>query len=164
MTLAVLSGIAYGGVLAYTLVYEPPVAGVDAVVGGIGAAFLLIVLVRSTVELLPWALGVLGVAYAIAIATHGSGVDEGAPFVGAGLLLCGELAAWSVDERVRVRAERAVLVGRTTAVAALALTGALAGGLVLSLAAAPLGHGLAWTFLGTAAAVAIMAIATRLGR
>jgi hypothetical protein len=164
VTLASLSLLVYGVVLAYALAREPAVASIVALLGGVGAFLLMLVLVRRATELLPWTLALLGVAYAIAIAARGSGVDEGAPLVGAGLLLCGELAAWSADERRQIRAERSVVVARGTSVIVLALAGLLAGGLVLALAVAPVGGGLAWTFLGAAAAVAVVGIAARLGR
>lgn len=131
-------------------------------IGGLGAALLLLVLLRGVEELLPWALGVLGVIYAIVILTRHSGVDEGAPLVGAGLLLCGELAAWSLEERPPIRAEHAVVFARSTAVAALAIAGVAVSGIVVAVAAAPFGGGLAWTSLGALAVVLIVAIVARL--
>ncbi len=67
---------------------------------------------RRADDVLPWALVLAGVAYAVPLFVRGRGVDEGAPLVAAGLLLCGELAAWSFDERWAIRAERAVVLAR----------------------------------------------------
>lgn len=125
---------------------------------------LAFVLVRGQDELLGSALGLAGIGYAAAIVVHGSGVDAAAPLVGAGLLLCGELAAWSLDERVTVAAGRPFLLVRAAAVAALAGAGLAVGALVVSLAAAPVGSGLAWTVLGAAAAVLVVALAARVAR
>jgi hypothetical protein len=161
VTLALASALAYAGVFAYVLVREAPLAPVLAAVGGIGALSLLGLLVRGAEELLPWALGLLGAAYAIAIAARGAGVDEGAPLVAVALLLCGELAAWSLDERARIHAERRVVVLRATAVFALALAGIGASALVIGLAAARLGGGLAWTAAGAVAAVLVLAVVAR---
>ena len=70
------------------------------------------------------------------------------------LLLCGELAAWSVDERLRDRAPSHELTWRRgMAVAALALAGLAVATLVVALSAVPPSHGLGWTVLGAAAAV-----------
>jgi hypothetical protein len=114
--------------------------------------------------MLPWPILLIGVAYAIPLFVRGRGIDEGAPLVGAGLLLSAELAAWSFDERWKIRAERAVLVARGVAVALLVLGALAASALVLALAAAPIGGGLAWTVLGAAAAVVVVGLAARLGR
>jgi hypothetical protein len=148
-------------VVAYAATRQPPIAIVAVLLGGVGALMFLFVLVRQVDELLPWSLALVGVAYTIAILARGSGVDEGAPLVGVALLLCAELATWSLDERRAIAAERAVVVARATALAVLAIAGLGVGALVLALAAAPVGGGLAWTALGAAAAVLVVAIAAR---
>jgi len=81
-----------------------------------------------------------------------------------GLLLCGELAAWSVDERLRISAERAVRRARAVALGALAFGSLALAALVVALAAAPAGSGLAWTVLGAAGTVAVVGLAVRLAR
>jgi hypothetical protein len=154
----------YAGVLAYVTTRQPPIASLLGTVGGIGALLLVLVLVRRWDELLPWAIVVLAVSYTVAIEAHGAAIDEAAPLVGAGLLLCGELAAWSIDERFTIAAERAVVASRAVAVGLLTLAGLAVSAVVLSLAAAPVGGGLGWTFLGTAAAVLVVALAVHLAR
>jgi hypothetical protein len=164
VTLALLSATAYAGVAAYATTRQPPIASILVTVGGLGALLLCLVLVLRWDELLPWALLLLAGAYTVAIAARGGEIDEAAPLVGAGLLLCGELAAWSIDERFRIAAERAVVASRAVAVALLTLAGLAVSAVVLSLAAAPVGGGLGWTFLGAAASVLVVALAVRLAR
>jgi hypothetical protein len=125
---------------------------------------LLFALLRRADDVMPWSIVLLGIAYAIPLFVRGRGIDEAAPLVGAGLLLCNELAAWSFDERWRIRAERAVVVARGMSVALLVLAGLGASVLVLALAAAPIGGGLGWTVLGAAAAVIVVGLAARLSR
>jgi len=156
----------YGGVFAYALVreHERTAAPVTAALGGGGALLLLLVLRRADADLLVWPLGLLGVGYAVAIAVRGSGLDEGAPFVAAGLLLCGELAAWSMDERFGIRADRAVVVARAVGVGALVFAGLAVAALVVALSATSAGGGLAWTVLGSIAAVGVVALGVAVAR
>jgi len=119
---------------------------------------------RGGIELVVWPLGLLGTAYAIAIVVHGSSVDAAAPLVAAGLLLCGELAAWSLDERFAISAEAAVVAARATGLALLTLAGLGVSALVVALAAAPAGSSLAWTVVGSLAAVAAVGLGVALAR
>jgi len=153
--------VLYAAVVAYAASRKPPIAIVALALGAMGALMLLAVLVRRIDELLPASLALVGIAYAIEILARGSGVDDGAPLVGVALLLCAELATWSLDERWTIKAESAVVLARGTALAALALTGLGVGALVLALAAAPVGGGLVWTVLGAAATMLVVAVATR---
>ena len=133
-----------------------------------GAVLVLHVLVlalwRGLEELLPAAMVCLGGAYTAAAITHGASVDERAPLVAAGLLLCCELAAWSLDERPWSAAERAVVRARAAALAALVGGALAAAALVVAVAAAPAGRGLEWTAAGAASAVLVVALAIRAGR
>jgi hypothetical protein len=159
-----LSAIVYAGVLAYVCTRDARLVPVTTAVGGLGCVLLLFALLRHVDDAVPWAIVLLAGAYAIPLFVRGNGIDEGAPLVGAGLLLCSELAVWSFDERWRIKAERAVVIARGTAVALLVLAGLGASALVLALAAAPIGGGLAWTVLGAAAAVVVVGLAARLSR
>lgn len=161
MTLAAVSAALYAAVVVYAATRKPPIAVVAIGLGAIGGLLLLTALVRRVDELLPASLAFVGIVYAIEILARGSGVDDRAPLVGVALLLCAELATWSLDERWSIKAERAVVVARATAVAALALAGLGVGALVLALAAAPVGGGLLWTVLGAAATLLVVAIAAR---
>jgi hypothetical protein len=150
--------------VVYAATREATVAPVIGSVGVLGGVMLAFVLVRGHDDLLGWALAVAGIAYTLAIVVHGTHVDETAPLIGAGLLLCGELATWSLDERWRIAADRGLTLARAAAVAALGLAGLAAGALVVSLAAAPVGRGLGWTVLGAVAAVAAVGVSVRLSR
>jgi len=158
-----VSALAYAGVLAYAIAREPAFAAAIAGIGGIGALLLVFVLMGSE-ELLPWTLACLGGAYALSLVAHGSAIDPRAPLVALGLFMCGELASWSLQERYARATPRAITAARAVAVAALALAGLVAAALVLSISAVPAGNGLAWTVLGAAAAVAILAVAVRLAQ
>jgi hypothetical protein len=151
-------------VLGYACTREPALALLVGGIGAIGGVLLAWVLVRGATDLLVWALLCLGAGYVVAIVVHGSGVDGGAPLVATGLLLCAELATWSLDERHRMAVDRAVVLGRASALGALALGGLVAAALVVGLAAAPGGAGLVWTLLGAGASVLAVGVAARLAR
>jgi hypothetical protein len=150
-------------VLVYATTREPKLAFAILGIGSIGAVLLAFVLVRRMDELLLWALIPLGVAYTVSLVAHGSSVDGGAPLVAAGLLICAELAAWSLDERHSIAADRTVVAARITALGALVASGIAASGLVVALSLAP-GSGLAWTVLGALASVVLVGLAVRLAQ
>ncbi len=145
--------LAYAGVLAYAVARASQVGGLVAAVGAVGAVLLAAVLLRGMQELLVWALVLLGAAYTLSLAVSGRAVDEAAPLVAVALLLAGELAAWSLDERWQIAAEAAVVRRRAVALGLLAAAGLGAASLVIAVAAAPAGRGLAWTTLGALGAV-----------
>jgi hypothetical protein len=151
-------------VLAYAAARSPGLAGLLVALGLLGGVLLLAVLVRGFEELLPWALAPLGLVYAISLFVGGGGIDEAAPLVATVLLLCGELAAWSLDARWRIRADEGVVLRRAAALAALALAGLVASAAVVAAAVAPAGSGLAWTTLGAASAVGVVGVAVALLR
>ena len=93
-----------------------------------------------------------GGTYVGAVASTGHRIDATAPLV-ALLLLCGELSAWSVDERWGIRGEAQLAWRRGGGVAVVALAGLAVAALVVALSAVPSNHGLAWTVAGAAAAV-----------
>jgi hypothetical protein len=151
-------------VLAYAVWRAGDLRGLAAAIGVLGAVFLASVLVRGVQELLSWSLVVLAGAYAVSIGVHGGSVDEAVPLVAVALLLCGELAAWSLDERVPIAAEPGVLARRATAIGALAGAGLVASAAVVAIAAAPAGNGLGWTAIGAAAAVGAVGIGVVVAR
>jgi hypothetical protein len=99
------------------------------------------------------ALFVAGGTYASAVAAFGPRIDASAPLVAVLLLLCGELSAWSVDERWEIRGAPRLAWRRGGAIAVLALAGFAVATLVVALSAVPSSHGLALTVAGAAAAV-----------
>jgi len=143
---------AYGGVVADAFVRGSSVRPELAAGAGLGALLLVVALARGGV-ILGAALGVAGATYVGATVAAGGNVDATAPLVGVLLLLCGELAAWSLDERLPIRSDESLAWHRGAAVGALALAGLTAAALVIALAAAPPGRGLAWTLAGAVAAV-----------
>ena len=150
--------------LAYEVARSSKALPATGPLGGAGALVLVFLLVRARAELVAWPPAVLGVAYAVELVIRGPRVDDAAPLVAVGLLLCGELAAWSIDERLPVAVEWAVTRARAVALGALAFGSLAVAALVVSLAAAPAGGGLAWTVLGAASAVAVVTLAVRLAR
>ena len=157
-----LSAAAYGGVLAWTCLLAPKFTPVTLFLGGVGALLLALVLVRGLDDLLGSSLLLLGACYVVAIFVGRHPLDEAAPLVGGALLLCSELATWSLEERHAVAASRALRLARARAVSLLVFAGLGAGALVLVAANSPLGGGLIWTMLGAGAAVFAVAIAARL--
>jgi hypothetical protein len=69
------------------------------------------------------------------------------------LLLCGELTAWSLDDRLPARADPQLAFRRGVALTALALASLAVAALVVALSAVPASHGLLWTLAGAVAAV-----------
>lgn len=100
---------------------------------------------------------------AFLVAEHGR-VDATAPLVATLLLLCGELAAWSLDERWEIRADDGPAWRRGVALAILALAGLTVSALLVALSAVPSSHGLAWTVAGAAAAVGAAGIGVWVAR
>jgi hypothetical protein len=94
-----------------------------------------------------------GATYVAAVASAGGGVDASAPLVAVLLLLCGELSAWSIDERLSISAEPQLAWRRGAAVSTLALAGLAVAALLVALSAVPSNHGLGWTVLGAVAAL-----------
>ena len=139
--------------LADALVRAP--SPVVAFVPGLalGALLLLVALVFGG-RGLGAALFLAGATYVAAVAAAGGGADASAPLVAVLLLLCGELTAWSLDERLEIKAEPVLARRRAAAITTLGLSGLGVAALVVALSAAGPNHGLGWTVLGAAAAVA----------
>lgn len=161
MTAAALATAAYGGVLAVAFTRDGSVAAELAPGAALGTLFLLFALARGGV-LLGFALWLAGASYVAGIVAAGHAVDATAPVVALLLLLCGELAAWSLDERPRILAGDLLEWRRGAALGGLALAGLVVSALILALSAVPAGHGLFWTALGAAAAVGVAGTAAAL--
>jgi hypothetical protein len=150
--LAVGAAAAYGVVLLEALVRAPsPVAAF--LPGAVLGAVLLVAALLFRGRGVGAALFVGAATYIAAVAAAGDHTDASAPLVAVLLLLCGELAAWSVDERLEIRPEPQLVWRRGTAITVLALAGLAVAVLVVALSAVPSSHGLALTMLGAAAAV-----------
>jgi hypothetical protein len=151
-------------VLAWSCVLAPKAIWLVALLGGAGGLMLLAVLARGYEDLLGSSILLLGAAYVVALYAGTHVLDEAAPLVAAGLLACAELANWSLEEQLPVRADRGLLVARARAVGILVGAGLAAAALVLAVTAAPVGGGLVWTVLGAAAAVVALAVVAVLAR
>jgi hypothetical protein len=143
---------AYGGVLALALARAGSAAEALAPGAALGLALLMLALVRGGGTLGP-ALLLGGATYVAFLVAKHDRVDGAAALVAALLLLCGELTAWSLDERWEIRADRELPWRRGTALGVLALAGLAVAALLVALSAVPASHGLAWTVAGAAAAV-----------
>jgi hypothetical protein len=159
VTLAAFSAAAYGGVLVWACLLSTRVLPLTLFVGGAGALLLGLVLSRGHDELLGSALLLLGAAYILGLLVGHHSLDQAAPLVGAALLVCAELATWSLELRFRVALEPALRLQRVRAVGLLVFAGLAAASLVLVAAATSIGGGLAWSILGSAAAVGAIALA-----
>jgi hypothetical protein len=109
-----------------------------------------------------WLGGATYVAFAVSTEHHR--VEPTAPLVAVLLLLCGELATWSIEERRRIRVDASLVWRRGAGVFALALTSLIAATLVVALSAVPSSHGLGLTVAGAAAAVAAACIGMGVAR
>jgi len=105
-----------------------------------------------------------GGTYVAFLVVYHPGIDPAAPLIAVLLLLSGELAAWSLDERWPIDEDRRLFRRRGVAVGVLALAGLFLATLAIALNAAPATHGLHWTILGAFAAVAAAGTAMTLVR
>ena len=142
----------YGGAVAIALLRAGGHATALAPGAVLGAVFLIVALLENGRGLgLCLCLG--GGTYVAFLALGHHRIDGAAPLVAVLLLLCGELSAWSLEERVPMRADAGLVWRRAGAIGLLAL-----GGLVLAtllvLTAGSAAHGLGWTVVGAVAAVA----------
>ena len=110
------------------------------------------------------ALFLAGATYVAFLVADHDRVDATAPLVATLLLLCGELTAWSLDERWEIRAADGLAWRRGGALALLALAGLGVSALLVALSAVPSSHGLAWTVAGAAAAVGAAGIGVWVAR
>jgi hypothetical protein len=125
------------------------------------AAVALVVLVAALVlgwsPLVPVAIALGGGTYGIQLALDDGALDTSAPVVGAALVLVGELAYWSLEERERVPGDPGDGLRHTSFVALLAISTLVVGALLLALVDAVRAESLALDVLGAAAAAAILA-------
>jgi hypothetical protein len=142
--------VALSAALGATVALEAEPTG-PVVAGAAGAVLLVwLALVTWRTAPIPLALGLLGAVYAIPVGDRAIP----APVYGAGLLLCAELAYWSLESRVAHTVYGDVVTPRLLAVAGVAAASIPAGALALLAADAGLGRSPALT---AAAALAIAA-------
>ena len=125
-------------------------------VAGVAAAMLLMALGLGAARPapLPFALLLLGAIYALPAPDHVLPV----PVYGSGLLVTGELAYWSLDERIREHMHPGVATPRLLAVLAVGAAAIPASALVLAVADADVARSPAGTAAGAAAIVGCVAL------
>lgn len=144
-----------------------PFVGLAAVLGGGGILTLTIAMAARASAAVTLALLLLGVEYAVSLGFGRARIDLAAPVVGAALLVVGELAHWSLDERVAalsgsgLGARRLALLAGSAAVGILAASAVLA---VAGLAGLAARRSLPLTIGGCAAAGAALALLAALAR
>ena len=123
---------------------------------GTGAATFLLALALAAAHpaAVPFALLLLGAVYALPAGHH----VIAAPIYGSVLLVTGELAYWSLDERIRERAEVGVELPRLLATLAVGVAAIPVSVLVLAAADAEVPRSPASTAVGAAAVVACVAM------
>jgi hypothetical protein len=132
-----------------------------ALVGAaLAIALLSVGLTTARSTPIPFALLLLGAVYAIPDADRAAA----APIFGSALLLTGELAYWSLDERVLIRLHSGVLMPRLLAILAVAAAAIPASTLALVTAEAGVARSPATTAAGGAAIVACIALLTSMIR
>jgi hypothetical protein len=158
----VLASLAFAaGLAAYPSLAATRFPWLHAGIGIAGFAMLAAGLVLRRSAFFLWALALFGANYAVWLALGTHALDQRIPIVGAGLLLCAELAFDSLEPEVG-RLEAPTVLARAIVLVILVLASVGAGALVLAAASVPLTGGVAITALGAVAAVLVLALITRL--
>lgn len=130
-------------------------------VGVRAGAIALLALVAGVVNgwspLVPVAAALAGGLYAAELAIADAPLDVAVPAVAAGLLLCTELAYWSLEERTRWRGNAGDSLRRTAFAALLGVAAFLVATVLLALVDSVRARGLALDLLGAIAAVTVLA-------
>jgi hypothetical protein len=127
-------------------------------VGAIAVLALVAGVVLGWATMIPVAAALAGGLYAAELAIADAPLDLAVPAVAAGLLLCTELAYWSLEERTRWRGHAGDGPRRAGFVVLLGVGAFLVAALLLALVDAVRARGLALDLLGATAAVAAFAM------
>jgi hypothetical protein len=137
---------------------------VGARVGGVALVALVAAIVLGWPALVPVAAGLAGGLYGTELAIADAPLDVAVPAVAAALLLCAELAYWSLEERTRWRGEEGEGMRRTALVALLGIGAFFVAALMLALVDAVRARSLALDLLGALAAVTVLATVLAVAR
>lgn len=140
--------------------------GLLLVAGAPALLILLVGLVARWSGALTAAIVVLGAQQAVRLELGSDAFDEWVPLTAAALLLCAELAWWSIEPRIPAWAQRDLATRRLATILALCAGGAALGAVMLVAAGASISGGVALELAGivaATAAVAIVAYAARAG-
>jgi hypothetical protein len=145
-----------------------PVARAERLIGlfvalvGVGLAGFVYGLLRGRSWAVPWAVVVLGAAYAASLFLPERGLDRQAPLVAAGFVLLAELAYWTLELRTPLSPEPGMLARRGVLVGAAGIGALVVAAIAIVATAIPLAGGLTGDLLGVAAAVAALAVVATL--
>jgi hypothetical protein len=106
----------------------------------------------------------LGAQQATRLALGHDALDEWAPLLGAALLLCAELAFWSIEPRLRAWSQPGLALRRLATIVAFCLVGAGLGAVLLVAAGSSLRGGVPLEFAGILAATAAVAVLAYVAR
>lgn len=123
-------------------------------IGAVAFVVLVAGVVLGWAPLIPAAVALAGGLYAAELAIADAPLDVAVPAVAAGLLLCTELAYWSLEERTRWLGEVGDGLRRAAIVTLLGVASFLVAATLLALVDAVRARGLALDLLGAAAAAA----------
>jgi hypothetical protein len=155
--------VALAAVLAATPALRADrLGGLLASVGALGLAGFFYGVVRGRTWAVPWAVVVLGGAYAGSLFLPDRGVDRQAAVVAAAFVLLAELSYWTLELRAPISPEPGILERRAALVAAATLGALLVSGVAIGASSIPLGGGVLGDLLGVFAAVAALAIVAAL--
>jgi hypothetical protein len=133
-------------------------------VGALAFLALVAAIVLAWSQLVPVAAALAGGLYGLELAIADAPLDVVAPAVAAALLLCAELAYWSLEERRRWRGDAGDGVRRAALVALLGAGAFFVAALMLALVDAVRARGLALDLLGALAAFAALLLVVTAAR
>ena len=133
-------------------------SGLLAALVGVGLAGFVYGLLRGRSWAVPWAVVVLGAAYAASLFLPERGLDRQAPLVAAGFVLLAELSYWTLELRAPISPEPGMLERRSVLIAAATLGALLLASFALAATAVPLGGGALADLLGVIAAIGALGV------
>lgn len=110
------------------------------------------------------AIVLLGAQQAVRLAVGTDVLDEWAPLVAGALLLCAELAWWSIEPRIPAWTQRGLALRRLTGVLLMSLLGAGVGAAMLVAAGSSLSGGVPLELVGILAATGAVALLAYIAR
>ena len=138
--------------------------GLLLAVGAPVPVVLLVGLALRWSAALTGAIILLGAQQAVRLALGTDVLDEWAPLVGGALLLCAELAWWSIEPRVPAWSQPRLALWRLTSVLLMCLLGAGVGAAMLVAAGSSLSGGVPLELAGILAATGAVAILAHVAR
>jgi hypothetical protein len=132
--------------------------GLLGAVAGVGFVGFVWGLARGRTWAVPWAVVVLGGAYAASLFLPERDVDRSAPLLAAALVLLGELAYWTLELRAPISPEPGMLERRSALIAVTTIGSFILASVALAATAVPLGGGVLGDLLGVVAAIAAFAL------